>query len=129
MTTSKLSSLISMRSILKGGIFSIEGRDVDMKLLLAPESNNALAKCWSGSICFDSFLPSRLLWLVIIVVVVGVDVTVVVVVAFPVFTTGVPIGPVFLLGLLIPAIDAACASRAAVVTSSELVFVMAELES
>ncbi|GJZ71735.1 hypothetical protein Tco_0635586 [Tanacetum coccineum] len=35
----------------------------------------------SGSICFDSFLPSVLLWLVIIVVVVGVGVTVVVVIA------------------------------------------------
>ncbi|GJU99861.1 putative ribonuclease H-like domain-containing protein [Tanacetum coccineum] len=36
---------------------------------------------WSGSICFDSFLPSVLLWLVIIVVVVGIGVTVVVIVA------------------------------------------------
>ncbi|GJT12677.1 hypothetical protein Tco_0859719 [Tanacetum coccineum] len=35
---------------------------------------------WSGSISFDSFLPSVLLWLVIIVAVVGVGVTVVVVV-------------------------------------------------
>ncbi|GJY52901.1 hypothetical protein Tco_0444565 [Tanacetum coccineum] len=29
-----------------GGIFSIEARDMDMKLLPAPESNNTLAKCW-----------------------------------------------------------------------------------
>ncbi|GJW79843.1 reverse transcriptase domain-containing protein [Tanacetum coccineum] len=81
-------------------IFSIEARDVDMKLLSAPESNNTLAKCWfrrnipevsgipivlsrSGSIRFDSFLPSVLLRLVIIVLVVGVGVTVVVVVSAP----------------------------------------------
>ncbi|GJS68814.1 hypothetical protein Tco_0683379 [Tanacetum coccineum] len=103
----------------------------------------------SGSIRFDSFLPSVLLWLVIIVVVVGVGVgvTVVVIVAvvgaaieswayafhqdkassvrvpvanvtlfssFPVFAIGFPVGPVFLLGLLVPAIVTACASRAAV---------------
>ncbi|GJV39390.1 hypothetical protein Tco_1417830, partial [Tanacetum coccineum] len=79
---------------------------MDMKLLSASESNNTLARCcgWplvlailgqmahlvasitlnstrSGSIRFDSFLPSVLLWLVIIVVVVGVGVTVFVVVA------------------------------------------------
>ncbi|GJX03813.1 hypothetical protein Tco_0189729 [Tanacetum coccineum] len=29
-----------------GEIFSIEARDMDMKLLSAPESNNTLAKCW-----------------------------------------------------------------------------------
>ncbi|GJT65425.1 hypothetical protein Tco_1016905 [Tanacetum coccineum] len=29
-----------------GGIFSIEARDMDMKLLSAPESNNTLARCW-----------------------------------------------------------------------------------
>ncbi|GJY72635.1 hypothetical protein Tco_0476338 [Tanacetum coccineum] len=52
MTTSKLPSLIGMRSISKvvssviGGILSIEARDIDTKLLSAPESNNALAKCW-----------------------------------------------------------------------------------
>ncbi|GKF32064.1 hypothetical protein Tco_0101862, partial [Tanacetum coccineum] len=99
------------------GIFSIEARDMDMKLLSAPESNNTLAKCWfrrniplitssdwplvsavlgqtahlvasitlnstrSGSIRFDSFLPSVLLWLMIVVVVVGGGVTVVVIVA------------------------------------------------
>ncbi|GJT44852.1 hypothetical protein Tco_0953567 [Tanacetum coccineum] len=36
---------------------------------------------WSGSISFDSFLPSVLLWLMIIVVVVGVGIMVVVIVA------------------------------------------------
>ncbi|GKB81855.1 hypothetical protein Tco_0948750 [Tanacetum coccineum] len=44
MTMSKLPSLIGIRSILKGGIFSIEARDMDTKLLLAPESNNTLAR-------------------------------------------------------------------------------------
>ncbi|GJT82136.1 hypothetical protein Tco_1056478 [Tanacetum coccineum] len=39
-----------------------------------------LVRLRSGSICFDSFLPSVLLWLVIVVVVVGVGVMVVVVV-------------------------------------------------
>ncbi|GJX65472.1 putative ribonuclease H-like domain-containing protein [Tanacetum coccineum] len=29
-----------------GGIFSIEARDMDTKLLSAPESNNTLARCW-----------------------------------------------------------------------------------
>ncbi|GJT54401.1 hypothetical protein Tco_0989455 [Tanacetum coccineum] len=29
-----------------GGILSIEARDMDTKLLSAPESNNTLAKCW-----------------------------------------------------------------------------------
>ncbi|GJX63857.1 hypothetical protein Tco_0296757 [Tanacetum coccineum] len=103
----------------------------------------------SGSICFDSFLPSVLLWLVIIVVVVGVGVTVVVVVAvivvakswayafhqdkassvrFPVFATRVPVGPVFLLGLLVPAIVTAYASRVAV-TLSATSFLMAACAS
>ncbi|GJZ90340.1 hypothetical protein Tco_0662267 [Tanacetum coccineum] len=49
MTTSKLPSLIGIRSILKGiycngGIFSIEARDMDTKLLSASESNNTLAR-------------------------------------------------------------------------------------
>ncbi|GKE64258.1 hypothetical protein Tco_1518419 [Tanacetum coccineum] len=54
MMTSKLPSLISIRLILKGsfnkvsivmgGIFSIEARDMDTKLLSAPESNNILAR-------------------------------------------------------------------------------------
>ncbi|GKA73621.1 hypothetical protein Tco_0779923 [Tanacetum coccineum] len=44
MTKSKLLSLIGIRSILKGGIFSIEARDMDIKLLSAPESNNTLAR-------------------------------------------------------------------------------------
>ncbi|GJT17020.1 hypothetical protein Tco_0875726 [Tanacetum coccineum] len=29
-----------------GGIFSLEARDMDTKLLSAPESNNTLARCW-----------------------------------------------------------------------------------
>ncbi|GKC74120.1 hypothetical protein Tco_1120003 [Tanacetum coccineum] len=54
MTMSKLPSLIGIRSISKGwfnkvyivmgGIFSIEARDMDTKLLSAPESNNTLAR-------------------------------------------------------------------------------------
>ncbi|GKC24882.1 hypothetical protein Tco_1027032 [Tanacetum coccineum] len=54
MTTSKPSSLIGMRSIsigwynkvsiVMGGIFSLEARDMDMKLLSALESNNTLAR-------------------------------------------------------------------------------------
>ncbi|GKF16075.1 hypothetical protein Tco_0060993, partial [Tanacetum coccineum] len=44
MTTSKLSSLICIRLISKGGIFSIEARDMDTKLLSALESNNTLAR-------------------------------------------------------------------------------------
>ncbi|GKE87195.1 hypothetical protein Tco_1564670 [Tanacetum coccineum] len=52
MTTSKLPSLIGIRSISKvvssiiGRILSIEARDMDTKLLSAPESNNTLARCW-----------------------------------------------------------------------------------
>ncbi|GKE28581.1 hypothetical protein Tco_1443965 [Tanacetum coccineum] len=101
-----------------GGIFSLKARDMSMKLLSAPESNNTLARCWfrrnipvttfgswheklvslsafltqgtvsnipivfslSDNIRPEGFLSSILLWLVIIVAVVGVDVTVVVVV-------------------------------------------------
>ncbi|GKE16424.1 hypothetical protein Tco_1424001 [Tanacetum coccineum] len=87
-----------------GGIFSIEARDMDTKLLSAPESNNTLARCWfrrnipsafltqgmvssiaivfnwGGSISPEGFLSSVLLWLVIIVAVVGVGVTIVVVI-------------------------------------------------
>ncbi|GJZ05195.1 hypothetical protein Tco_0538470 [Tanacetum coccineum] len=44
MTTSKLSSLIGVSVI--GGILRIEARDMDTKLLSAPESNNTLARCW-----------------------------------------------------------------------------------
>ncbi|GJY01419.1 hypothetical protein Tco_0359571 [Tanacetum coccineum] len=57
MTTSKLPSLIVIRSVLKGwfnkvsivmgGIFSLDARDMDTKLLSAPESNNTLARCSS----------------------------------------------------------------------------------
>ncbi|GKA89414.1 hypothetical protein Tco_0811226 [Tanacetum coccineum] len=52
MTMSKLQKLIGIRSILKvvsnviDGILSIEARDIDTKLLSAPESNNTLAKSW-----------------------------------------------------------------------------------
>ncbi|GJS67388.1 hypothetical protein Tco_0681952 [Tanacetum coccineum] len=47
MTTLKLPSLIGIRSISKGvEIFSIEARDMDMKLLSALESNNTIARCW-----------------------------------------------------------------------------------
>ncbi|GKB07813.1 hypothetical protein Tco_0836097, partial [Tanacetum coccineum] len=44
--------------------------------------------------------------------------------SFPVFTTGVQVGPVFLFGLLVLAIVAACASRVAV-TLSATSFLMA----
>ncbi|GKB93266.1 hypothetical protein Tco_0979403 [Tanacetum coccineum] len=90
-----------------GGIFSLDAKDMDTKLLSAPESNNTLARCWfrrnipawqvtitgsrllpvagplliwGGSISLEGFLSSVLLWLVIIVAVVGVGVTVVVVI-------------------------------------------------
>ncbi|GJU83153.1 hypothetical protein Tco_1285518 [Tanacetum coccineum] len=104
-----------------GGIFSLEARDIDTKLLSALEANNTLARCWfrknipvttfrsrhdnarscvmqsaflaqgtisnipivfswSDNIRPEGFLSSVLLWLVIIVAVVGVDVTVVVVI-------------------------------------------------
>ncbi|GJZ71025.1 hypothetical protein Tco_0634876 [Tanacetum coccineum] len=81
-----------------GGIFSLEARDMDTKLLSAPESNNTLARCWfrrnipawqvtvTGSrllpvhISPEGFLSSVLLWLVIIVAVVGVGITAVVVI-------------------------------------------------
>ncbi|GJQ94778.1 hypothetical protein Tco_0005917 [Tanacetum coccineum] len=90
MTMSKLPSLIGIRSISKGGIFSINAREMDTKLLLAPELNNTLARCWfrrnipvttfgswhdNASIRPEGFLSSVLLWLVIIVAVVGVGVT------------------------------------------------------
>ncbi|GJV80564.1 hypothetical protein Tco_1516434 [Tanacetum coccineum] len=70
-----------------GGILSIEARDMDIKLLLAPESNNTLAKFpglmthLDESISPEGFLLSILLLVVIIVaVVVIVVVTVVLVV-------------------------------------------------
>ncbi|GJY18254.1 hypothetical protein Tco_0389745 [Tanacetum coccineum] len=85
MTTSKLPSSIGMRSISK------EARDMDTKLLSAPESNNTLARLLpvagplflqflGGSISSDSFLPSILLLLVIIIALVIVVVAVVLVV-------------------------------------------------
>ncbi|GJT30863.1 hypothetical protein Tco_0911138 [Tanacetum coccineum] len=58
MTTSKLPSLIGIRSISKGwfnkvsivmgGIFSLEARDMDTKLLSDLESNNTLARSIVG---------------------------------------------------------------------------------
>nr|GFC60193.1 hypothetical protein [Tanacetum cinerariifolium] len=57
-------------SMVMGGIFRIEAKDKDMKLLSA---------LWCGSIGFDSFLPLILLWLIVIMAVVGIGVTVVVV--------------------------------------------------
>ncbi|GKB89858.1 hypothetical protein Tco_0962130 [Tanacetum coccineum] len=44
MTTSKLPILIGIRSISKDGIFSIEAKDMDTKLLSILESNNTLAR-------------------------------------------------------------------------------------
>nr|GEZ21794.1 retrovirus-related Pol polyprotein from transposon TNT 1-94 [Tanacetum cinerariifolium] len=78
------------------------------------------------SISLEGFLPSILLLVVIIVVVVIVVVILVVVVidavvgvviivariGFPLFTTGISLGPVFLLGLLAFAMAAACTSKA-----------------
>ncbi|GJU68816.1 hypothetical protein Tco_1255075 [Tanacetum coccineum] len=65
MTTSKLPSLIGIRSILKGwfnkvsivmgGIFSLKARDMDTKLLSAPESNNTLV--WQVSVIGSRLLP------------------------------------------------------------------------
>ncbi|GJV05528.1 hypothetical protein Tco_1343184 [Tanacetum coccineum] len=57
MTTSKLPSLIGIRSISKGGILSIDARDMDTKLLSAPESNNTLARCSSLGIITSSGWP------------------------------------------------------------------------
>ncbi|GKC19394.1 hypothetical protein Tco_1021544 [Tanacetum coccineum] len=126
MTTSKLPSLIGIRSILKGWfnklitssgwplVLAVLGQ---MAHLVASITLNSTR---SGSISLGSFLPSALLWLVIIVVVVGVGVTVVVVVTVgrmihqdKAISNGVLVGPVFLLGLVVHAIVTACASRAA----------------
>ncbi|GJZ68459.1 hypothetical protein Tco_0631699 [Tanacetum coccineum] len=57
MTTSKLPTLIGIRSISKGGIFSIEARDMDTKILSALESNNTLARCSSLGIITSSGWP------------------------------------------------------------------------
>ncbi|GJY66390.1 homeodomain-like protein [Tanacetum coccineum] len=81
-----------------------------------------------GSISPEGFLPPILLLVVIIVTVVIVAVILVVVVAIVgvviVVVGGVPVGSVFLLGLLVPAIVAACASRVAK-TLSATSFLMA----
>nr|GEX10230.1 putative ribonuclease H-like domain-containing protein [Tanacetum cinerariifolium] len=72
-----------------GGILSIEARDMDTKLLSAPESNNTLARwtvssipnvfSWGGSIGPEGFWPF-ILWLTVIIVTVAIVVTVVLVV-------------------------------------------------
>ncbi|GKA46258.1 hypothetical protein Tco_0739141 [Tanacetum coccineum] len=78
MTMSKLPSLIGMRSILKvassviGRILSIKARDMDTKLLLAPKSNNTLARRWfrrnvpvaSSGWPFVSAVPGQMTYLV-----------------------------------------------------------------
>ncbi|GKD75752.1 hypothetical protein Tco_1334034 [Tanacetum coccineum] len=98
-------SMLWVVSSVIGRILSIEARDMDKKLLSAPESNNTLARCWflpvagplflqflgkassiptvfswGSSISPNSFLPSILLLLVIIVAVVIIVVVVVLVV-------------------------------------------------
>ncbi|GJT35064.1 hypothetical protein Tco_0925483 [Tanacetum coccineum] len=90
MTTLKLPSLIGIRSILKGGIFSIEARDMDTKLLSVPESNNNLARFLSqmthlvANITLDSarsyVMQMAFLTQGTVSTVVGVGVTVVVVI-------------------------------------------------
>ncbi|GJY97349.1 hypothetical protein Tco_0514259 [Tanacetum coccineum] len=78
-----------------------------------------------GSISLEGFLPSILLLVVIIVMVVVIIVIMIVVVVDDVslilklsfVIIGVPVGPVFLLGLLALAIVAACAFRAEEMTS------------
>ncbi|GJR86402.1 ribonuclease H-like domain-containing protein [Tanacetum coccineum] len=53
-----------------GGIFSIEARDMDTKLLSAPESNNTLARCWHDKLpilvayCFQWLVLCSLQFLV-----------------------------------------------------------------
>ncbi|GKD20500.1 hypothetical protein Tco_1222203 [Tanacetum coccineum] len=108
MTTSKLPSLIGIRSILKGWFNKITSSGWpfvsavlgQMAYLVANITLNSARSCvmqsvfltqgtvsstpiifsWGGSISPEGFLSSVLLWLVIIVAVVGVGVTVVVVV-------------------------------------------------
>ncbi|GKE48395.1 hypothetical protein Tco_1479653 [Tanacetum coccineum] len=93
MVTSKLPSLIGIRSILKvpglttyfvTSLTSDGTRSCVMQsasFTQRMESNIPTVFSWGSSISSDSLLPSILLWLVIIVVVVGVGVTVVVIVA------------------------------------------------
>ncbi|GKA59742.1 hypothetical protein Tco_0759055 [Tanacetum coccineum] len=158
-----------------GGILNIEARDMDMKLLFVPESNNTLAKCMTNYQYWLLIASSGWPFVYVVLAVVGVGVTVVVVIivavvvvvvfllssnfcwayafhqdkassvrvpvanvtlfssaqllrentdSFPIFATGVPVGLVFLLGLLVLAIIAAYASRAAA-TLSATSFLMA----
>ncbi|GJW21978.1 hypothetical protein Tco_0032600 [Tanacetum coccineum] len=44
-----------------GGIFSLEARDMDTKLLSAPKSNNTLARCWFRKAWQVTVTGSRLL--------------------------------------------------------------------
>ncbi|GJU71345.1 hypothetical protein Tco_1262750 [Tanacetum coccineum] len=72
--------------------------------------------------CGDGIIVTVVIVMVILIVVVVVIVGVVIVVAifgavFPLFATGISLGPVFLLGLSAFAMVAACASRAAVIPS------------
>ncbi|GKA52403.1 hypothetical protein Tco_0745718 [Tanacetum coccineum] len=75
MTTSKLPSLIGIRSILKGwfnkSAFLTQGTVSSISIIFS----------WGGSISPEGFLSFVLLWLVIIVAVVGVTVVVVIIVA------------------------------------------------
>ncbi|GJU44119.1 hypothetical protein Tco_1201385 [Tanacetum coccineum] len=94
MTTSKLSSLIGIRSILKGmtiNVHWVAGFTIPVAgplflqflsafLTQRTVSSIPIIFSWSDSIRPEGFLSSVLLWLVIIVVVVGVGVTVVVVI-------------------------------------------------
>ncbi|GJV01150.1 hypothetical protein Tco_1334719 [Tanacetum coccineum] len=109
MTTSKLPSLIGIRSILKGWFNKITSSGwpfvsavlSQMAHLVANITLNSARSCvmqsafltqgtvssisiifsWGGSISPEGFLSSILLWLVIIVAVVGVTVVVVIIVA------------------------------------------------
>ncbi|GJV59638.1 hypothetical protein Tco_1465738 [Tanacetum coccineum] len=97
MTTSKLPSLIGIRSILKGWfnkawqvtitgsrLLPVAGplflQFLSAFLTQGTVSSISIIFSWGGSISPEGFLSSVLLWLVIIVAVVGVGVTVVVVV-------------------------------------------------
>ncbi|GJT98614.1 hypothetical protein Tco_1094132 [Tanacetum coccineum] len=151
MTTLKLSSLISMRSISKerevpvirlnlgersvliqvassGWPFAstVPGQMTHLVASLTPDSAS-----WGGITSPEGFLPSTLLLLVIIVAVVMVVLVVVVVegwvndlVGFHFAVIGVPLCSVFLLVLSAFVMVAACASRAAA-TLSATSFLMA----
>ncbi|GKF73611.1 hypothetical protein Tco_0219943, partial [Tanacetum coccineum] len=100
MTTSKLSTFIGIRSILKGSSLGIIVDDLLALICIMPFlstgmtnyrywlliasseciSNISINFSWGGSISPEGFQSSVMLWLVIIVAVVGVGVTVVVVI-------------------------------------------------